>query len=211
MKNYSPHLSLAHEYWEKLLHPEDIAIDATMGNGQDTLKLAQLLHHSDSRIIAIDIQQKAIDQTKERLCSALSEEQFHRIAFYCQNHAEIDQIQIPKPPRLIVYNLGYLPGADKTLTTLTATTMQSIEKAVQIVSPDGALSITCYPGHEEGSREQHAILEWATHLSPSEWQICHHTWINRPRSPNLLWIHRVVHNEKTAANENRSGELKRFL
>ena len=57
-------------------------------------------------------------------------------------------------PKLIVYNLGYLPGSDKLLTTKTSSTLLSVEKALSLIAPNGAISITCYPGHEEGKKEE---------------------------------------------------------
>jgi ubiquinone/menaquinone biosynthesis C-methylase UbiE len=97
-----PHLLLARDYWKNHLKTDDFAIDATCGNGHDTLYLSGLL--PDGLVYGIDIQESALEKTREILGDAKN------VRLFCQSHAE--PIPIPKPPRLIVYNLGYLPGGD---------------------------------------------------------------------------------------------------
>lgn len=186
MEKHSPHLSLAHAYWQEHLRAEDTAIDATCGNGHDTAWLAG--HLASGLTIGLDLQQCAIDKTASHLRSG----SVGRVALYRMCHADIDRIPLPSPPRLIVYNLGYLPGGDKTIVTQTATTLQSLEKAIHLLAPDGAISATCYPGHPEGEMEEKAILRWAGQLPYAKWQVCHHRWINRAASPSLLWIRRLA-------------------
>ena len=189
----SPHLLLAHSYWKSHLKPCDIVIDATCGNGHDTVFLAQLiLENSNSLLIGLDLQQAALESTLQLLRHSLPDDYLSRILLQRICHSEIDRIPLPHPPRLIVYNLGYLPGGDKNLTTQTSTTLQSLQKALALLAPDGAISVTCYPGHAEGAREELAILNWAQTLPVNEWHVCHHRWINRPAAPSLLWIHRVA-------------------
>lgn len=175
------HLQLAKDFWRGHLRPHDYAIDATCGNGNDTLFLAQLCH-----VIGLDIQPQAIQNTEELLAKHGKKAVLHRLS-----HALIDQIPLPHPPRLIVYNLGYLPRGDKSLTTLTQTTLESVQKSVELLADDGALSITCYPGHDEGLKEEEALLRFAESLPSHEWAVSHHRWINRLRAPSLLWIARV--------------------
>ena len=75
------------------------------------------------------------------------------------------------PIRLVVYNLGYLPKGNKKLTTLTDSTLQSLENALALIQPGGVVSITCYPGHEEGAKEEAALLQKVAQLSPSSWNV----------------------------------------
>lgn len=185
----SPHLELAKTYWEKWLRPGDIAVDATAGNGRDSLFLAKL---SISALFVFDIQSTAIAKTQKYL-----QDYLQKVTFYCRSHVDIDQVVLPKPPRLVVYNLGYLPGGDKTLTTRTETTLASVKAALSILDFDGAISITCYPGHEEGAREEKALIDFFISLPPSMWSIQHHRWDERPRLPSLFWITRIVKSEPT--------------
>jgi hypothetical protein len=90
-----------------------------------------------------------------------------------------------------VYNLGYLPGGKKSITTQTDTTLESVKLSLELLADDGAISITCYPGHEEGAREEKELLAFAETLSSKEWNVCQHKWLNRPRSPSLLWLLRI--------------------
>ena len=182
--NRKPHLTTAQHYWTAHLRPGDLVIDATCGNGHDALFIAQILFpHPEARLIAIDRQPQAIQITKDFLGMEKG------VDLFVMCHSDIDRLTLPRPPRLIVYNLGYLPGGDKTITTLAPTTLQNLDKATQILARDGAISITCYPGHQTGLEETAAVIGWAKKLNPQEWNVCHHQWINRsPTSPCLIWI-----------------------
>lgn len=172
------HLQLAQKTWKSLLTPEDIALDATCGNGYDTLFLTGCCS-----VVGIDIQEKAVEQTKNLLMQHGKTGQILLLS-----HEYIDQLPLPKAPRLIVYNLGYLPKGDKSLTTQVSTTLISVKKSLEILAPNGALSITCYPGHEEGEREEKALEAWVETLPSHRWQVIHHKWPNRRKAPSWLWI-----------------------
>lgn len=178
MKGMQPHIQLARNLWKNLLNLGDLAIDATCGNGNDTLFLSELCS-----VIGIDIQQDAIESTEKLLTTHGKTAVLHRLS-----HDKIDELPLPYAPRLIVYNLGYLPKGDKKITTMTETTLLSVHKSLDMLPFDGALSITCYPGHEEGKKEENAILTWAKTLRSDKWLICHYQWINRKEAPSLLWI-----------------------
>jgi hypothetical protein len=182
---FSPHLLKAHSYWKAHLKPGDRAVDATCGNGHDTLVLSQiLLSDPRSAVFGYDIQSAAIEKTRQLLQTHLSEEQMQQVHLFHQSHAEIEGGSV----QLIVYNLGYLPGGDKTIVTQVETTLKSVEYALSLLETKGALSITCYPGHEEGEREERALLEFFEKMPSSEASVCYHKWLNRPRSPTLLWV-----------------------
>jgi hypothetical protein len=187
---FHSHLELAHQYWEKILQPGDWAIDATSGNGNDTLKLAQILA-SNGTIIGIDIQEEAIMRTQALLKSKLTSEALTRIHLHCQSHTDFPIIASSHPIRLVVYNLGYLPKGDKSRTTLTTSTLESIHKALNLVMPGGAISIMCYPGHEEGAKEEKAIIEEVSQLSSHLWSASHHRFINRLASPSLILLQKA--------------------
>lgn len=186
---HSP-IDLAHHYWKQLLQPGDNVIDATCGNGKDTLILAeQLFSLSDaSTLIAIDIQQQAIERTRS-LLKAFSK----NIHFFTQSHATFPELAYTFPIRLIVYNFGYLPHGDKALTTLTESTLASFEAALALIMPGGCISATCYPGHLEGKREESALLAFSQKLDPTQWCITWHTWPNRTLSPSLLLLQKNLH------------------
>lgn len=186
---FHSHIDLAHKHWKSLVKPGDIVIDATCGNGHDTLVLAQLaLTKESGKLYACDLQKDAINSTKQSLLEKLEKKIVERIFFVHGCHSSFpDEIQ-PNSVRLAAYNLGYLPGGDKAKTTQTETTLQSIQKALEAVQDGGMVSITCYPGHTEGKREEKHILEFASKLDPKRWNSCHHRWLNRSKAPSLLLI-----------------------
>lgn len=189
----SPHLELTKMYWLQCLSSGDVAVDATCGNGHDTLFLAKL---PLSALFSIDIQQTAIENTQSLLQANLSHEELGRIHLRCLSHENWELVSFPQPPQLFIYNLGYLPRGDKTLTTQTATTLSSIKKALTLVKEGGSISITCYPGHDEGEKEERALFLFAQSLPAKQWQVCHHRWINHAvRSPTLLWITRLFNSQ----------------
>ncbi len=167
----SHHIHLAHSYWEKVVSPGDLVIDATCGNGHDTFFLSQL----GAKVVAYDIQEAALEATRQKVPDAL---------YRLQSHEQFEE----SAATLIVYNLGYLPGGDKTLTTERKSTLQSVQNALQIAQK--AISITCYPGHPEGAKEEMLLVEFVETLDPREWNVCYHRWPNRNKAPSLIWISR---------------------
>lgn len=178
------HILQAHHYWEKIVQPGDTLIDATVGNGQDTLFLAKLLKGSGS-LVGYDIQPQALEEAKKRLghisCGL--------VKLKLQSHIHFEE----KSVKLIVYNLGYLPGGDKRVTTQCESTLKSIQDGMQRIVPGGGMSITCYPGHEEGAREEISLLDFLKAVPKQEWKICYHRWINSPLSPSLFWMQALLH------------------
>ncbi|HSX37447.1 MAG TPA: class I SAM-dependent methyltransferase [Chlamydiales bacterium] len=179
------HLKLAKWYWEKQLRQGDVAIDATAGNGHDTLFLAQL---GLSSLFSLDIQHSAIQKTEALLKENLTEQEFEKVTLCQRSHDDLKKISLSKAPNLIVYNLGYLPGGDKNIHTRVESTLSSVQSALSILDGKGALSITCYPGHEEGMKEERELLRFKAALSTEKWETIHHFRPNRPQSPSLLWI-----------------------
>jgi SAM-dependent methyltransferase len=180
-----PHLTLARHYWETIVRPGDTLIDATLGNGQDTLFLAQLLKGKGS-LTGYDIQPQAIENATKRL-EELPLCLGKIISLKLKSHEQFEE----KNVRLIVYNLGYLPGGNKTVTTVASSTLLSLESALDCLLPEGAISITCYPRHEAGGKEEVAVKEFLRSLPRTTWSVCHHQWLNRPLAPSLIWLRRV--------------------
>jgi SAM-dependent methyltransferase len=169
-----PHLEKAHQFWRDHLRPSDCVIDATCGNGKDTAILARLV--PEGHIYTIDIQQDALKKAQSFVSCK-------NVTFLHQCHSHLPNIQGVK---LIVYNLGYLPGGDKRITSQVETTLASLNRALDILPLGGALSIICYPGHPEGAREQEAVQKWSENLSQStQWS----TW--KTGSPTLLIVIKV--------------------
>ncbi|KAF3362096.1 putative rRNA methylase YtqB [Chlamydiales bacterium STE3] len=171
-------IKVAHHFWKELIEPHDIIVDATLGNGQDALFLADLC--LQGHLIGMDIQQQAIDSAKKLLVA------YQHVSYLLGSHATFPPTLKPETVKLIVYNLGYLPRGDKSIVTKTSSTLASIEQALPLIMPGGMISLTCYSGHEEGAREEEAVLELAKNLNPHEWCVSYQRWINRHRCPSLV-------------------------
>jgi hypothetical protein len=185
-------VGLAHRYWSQLLKPGDTAIDATCGNGHDALFIAQrILSDTSGQLICCDMQPTALEASQRLCAEQLSKGQYDRIQWISGCHSEwppeLSRLQV----RLVVYNLGYLPGGDKTITTRCNTTLDSIKSAMQFLAPGGMVSITCYPGHAEGRLEQEMLLKWVETLDKSQWCCVHHHWCNRTNAPSLLLLEKA--------------------
>lgn len=133
----------------------DTVIDATMGNGHDTIKLAQWVG-SDGLVHAFDIQPQALQSTQERLHE-------HGLAERCKLHLRGHQFMadaVDEKVSVVLFNLGYLPGQDKLITTQISTTVEAIEQALTLLKESGVLIVVVYPGHEQGRIEQEALDQW---------------------------------------------------
>lgn len=189
---FQSHLDLAHSLWKKIVRKGDLLIDATCGNGHDTLILAKLaLTSLEGRLYAIDKQIKAIISCKTLLSKELSVEIFDKIHFIQGCHSRFSSEIAAESVSLIVYNLGYLPGGDKNQTTETETTLLSLQKALLLLRQGGVISMTCYPGHRAGMVEEEKLLEFSRTLDPRIFNCCFHRWINRNLSPGLLIIQKA--------------------
>lgn len=178
MTLFRSHIDLAHQWWGQLLQPGDLALDATCGNGHDTLFLAQ----AGCQVIACDLQEEALLKSKERVGKASN------VVFHHTCHAELALTLEPSSVKLVVFNLGYLPGSgNKQFTTRTETTLLALERLLPKVASQGAVCITLYPGHPEGAREEAALLLWAAQLR-SPWTATHHRWLHAPYAPSLLLL-----------------------
>lgn len=175
------HIQIAQTFWQQIVRPGDMVIDATAGNGHDSLFLASL----GAKVSAFDIQPQAIENTARRLGNT-------PITLYTMCHSKMAEVVPANSIKLIVFNLGYLPGSDKSITTQLSTTLTAIQASLELISPGGLVSITCYPGHDEGLVEEEAILSYLRTLDPKNWSISSHTFLNRHRHPHLLMVQKRV-------------------
>jgi SAM-dependent methyltransferase len=149
--------TLAHEFASQALREGDLAVDATCGNGHDTLHLA-LLVGPKGKVVAIDVQADALEQTRARLESTGLESPEIQLIHAC--HSRMGEFVAPSSAALVMFNLGYLPGGDHTHTTRADTTAAALDQAVEALRPGGLLMVTCYPGHPEGAIEAETVKNW---------------------------------------------------
>ena len=155
----------AHKTVQPYLSEHSISIDATMGNGHDTLFLAQ---HS-LKVYAFDIQENAIKAT----CTRLEKNNcLENVSLIHAGHETMHQhINPGEKADVIMFNLGYLPHADNTIITQETNTIIALNQAIKLLSTNGIISIIAYPGHPGGNTELQAIIHWYEQLDSSQFAI----------------------------------------
>jgi len=160
----------AHTIIKKHLKPGDIAIDATVGNGHDILFLAQQVG-INGKVFGFDIQQQAINSTQLRLESHNIESNTY---LFHSSHDKMQQFiptDIQGKIKVIMFNLGYLPGSDKSIITQTTSTLSALEQSIHFLDHTGIITVAAYPGHAGGDSETEAIIQWLKHLSPDQYNV----------------------------------------
>ncbi|ETF38436.1 rRNA methylase [Chlamydia pecorum MC/MarsBar] len=176
-------VKLSHEVFHDVVVPGDTVVDATCGRGLDSLVLARLLQ-GEGKLVVYDIQQEALESAQKLFMHSLTEKEASIIELKACSHEVFTETQV----KLIHYNLGYLPLGNKEITTLENTTLKSLESALQAITPQGVITVVCYPGHDEGARETLAVERWAGRLDPKQWLVSIHYIVNRLKAPRLLVI-----------------------
>jgi 16S rRNA C1402 N4-methylase RsmH len=177
----------AHALLQQHLQPQMIAIDATAGNGHDTLFLCQTVTEL-GQVYAFDIQNQAIINTQQRLQAAnISPLSYHLIS--SSHDLMIEELTLHQVTQVdaVLFNLGYLPGTDKQITTQTSTTLKALDQACILLKPQGLLCVVVYPGHSEGLQEQTQIEQWCQRLHPFHFEVQLTRTFNRLQPPPELW------------------------
>lgn len=145
----------------------DKAVDATCGNGHDTLLLAELAG-SAGHVWGFDLQEPAIEETGRRLFEAGLA---GRVTLVQAGHEEMEK-HVSGPVKAVLFNLGYLPGSDRSIITRPETTGMALNQALKLLVPGGIVLVTVYPGHSGGASERSLVDGWAAGLEPREY----HSW-----------------------------------
>jgi methylase of polypeptide subunit release factors len=159
----------------------DHAVDATCGNGWDTQALAGAVG-PEGHVLAIDIQADAIDATRERLHA---HQYLERVSLIQESHVRLAD-RLTGKAQAIMFNLGYLPGGDPSITTHCEDTLPAIQSALACLDKDGLLSIVVYPGHDEGAKEAHAIDAWVAGLE--DFRVFSYRRINSRAPAPFAWF-----------------------
>jgi ubiquinone/menaquinone biosynthesis C-methylase UbiE len=171
---------------EKYIKEGDIAIDATAGNGNDTLALSNFVGAS-GKVYAFDIQEKAIERTRKLLAESSL---FDNTVLICDSHERMPSyIEEKGEVSAVIFNLGYLPSGDKYLHTAPESSIQAIKESLRILRKNGIVSIVMYPGTETGKREKDVVFRYAQTLPPEKYHVCRCDTPNQPNTPpEILWI-----------------------
>ncbi|WP_049528638.1 tRNA (mnm(5)s(2)U34)-methyltransferase [Streptococcus pseudopneumoniae] len=169
-------LEMAHDFLAQVITQEDIVVDATMGNGHDTLFLAKLA----KQVYAFDIQEQALEKTSQRL----QEAGLTNAELILQGHETVDQFVTEV--KVAIFNLGYLPSADKSIITQPQTTIESLDKLCQMLIKGGRIAIMIYYGHEGGDIERDAVLDFVSQLPQQEYTATIYRTLNQINNPPFL-------------------------
>jgi len=175
---------LAADVLERVVQPGDTVIDATVGNGHDTQYLAELVGENGT-VVGFDVQQDAITSARKRLTEAGL---IGRCRLICMGHQHMAE-QVEGPVRAVVFNLGWLPGGNKAVTTLWETTSQAVQAALGLLVKGGICTICAYPGHAAGDVERASLTDFLSALRPQEFNVLHQHFLNAgPGSPECFVI-----------------------
>ncbi len=172
-----------HQIIAEYVKEGDQVVDATLGNGWDTLKLCQLVGPT-GKVIGFDIQEEAIENSKKRIEEAGFSE---RVELHCCSHEHVNSY-VMNPIKAFMMNLGYLPGGEKSIVTCKDSTIKAISALTELLSSGGVGTILVYYGHEGGPEEKHAVETFMANM-PSNWgQITRMEIVNRKNTPPILYI-----------------------
>lgn len=178
-------LPFARQLLSEAVTTGDICIDGTIGNGNDTLFLAQLVGES-GQVFGFDIQDEAIENTTSRLVENNCKEQ---VTLFHHGHEEAQRL-IPTTFHGkiagAIFNLGYLPGGDKAIVTKPKTTITAIESLLSMLKKEGVIVLVIYHGHEEGRIEKEALMGYLTSLDQKQAHVLTYQFINQKNNPPFI-------------------------
>ena len=169
-------LEMAHDFLAQVITQEDIVVDATMGNGHDTLFLAKLA----KQVYSFDIQKQALEKTSQRL----QEAGLTNVELILQGHETVDQFV--REVKAAIFNLGYLPSADKSIITQPQTTLDALDKLCHMLVKGGRIAIMIYYGHEGGDIEKDAVMDFVSQLPQQEYTATIYRTLNQINNPPFL-------------------------
>lgn len=177
-------LHFSHTLLKEVICENDIVVDATMGNGNDTVFLANLVGEN-GHVYAFDIQKQAIETTKLKL---VEYNFLERTTLIQQGHELVDSIISDEITiKAAIFNLGYLPKSDKTIITKANTTLQSLAKLLNLLCSRGRIILVVYFGHAGGKEELDAVQEFCQTLPQIEYNVLAYQFINQKNNPPILY------------------------
>ncbi|MBQ7901630.1 MAG: DUF1893 domain-containing protein, partial [Clostridia bacterium] len=167
-------------YINSAIRKGDTVIDATVGNGNDTLKLSNAVGESGI-VYGFDIQQKAIDSAKRQ------NYKYNNVKFINESHADMDKF-VTGYVSTVMFNLGYLPGGDHSICTRSETTISALEKAMALLSPGGTIITVIYRGGDSGFGESDSVVEYLKSIDYKQFNVLFFDYINRPKNPPMVCV-----------------------
>lgn len=198
MENYQI-TEWCHHFIKEQVCEGDYCIDATCGNGHDTSLLCRLVGEN-GLVAGFDIQEGAIEKTKERLRENGLEK---RARLFCCGHERMDEVLFSDPicekmtghteneygcVSCVVFNFGYLPGGSHELATKAATSVEAIEQSLRLLKKGGLISLCIYSGKDSGFEEKKVLLDYLKELDSRKYLVIMSSYYNRPNNPPIPGI-----------------------
>lgn len=177
-------LDVVHDFLRRQVKPGAFCIDATAGKGRDTALLCRLVG-PEGRVLAFDVQQDAVDQTR-----ALLDAEGLTAEVVLDSHANMARYAAPESVDCIVFNFGRLPGGDPKIFTTAASSIPAIDAGLNLLRPGGVMALALYYGKENGYDEKNAVLQHLKSLNDRSFTVLACDWLNRKHDPPLpifLW------------------------
>jgi predicted methyltransferase len=186
-ENLRSAVSLSHFFLGERVEPGDRVADATCGNGHDTLFLARLVGPG-GKVWAFDVQEKALVKTRLLLDEAGCLAQAELVTASHERLAEF----LREPLKAVVFNLGYLPGGDRSIITRPEQTLAALDQASHLLLSGGIITVCIYTSHPGGAEEGEAVERWAAGLATEAYNVWVSCQFNRPSSaPYVLLVEKV--------------------
>lgn len=179
-------LEFAHRLVSRTLEVGDLAVDATVGNGHDTLFLARQVG-PEGQVVGFDVQSEAIEATRRRVQSEMSEAALRLVHSGHENMPEHLDESDHGTVGGVMFNLGYLPGGDHSFTTTPETTRQALDHSAPLIRSGGIITIVAYPGHEGGTRETEMVEKWTSSLPQHTFRALSYQFVNQASDPPRLF------------------------
>ena len=177
-------LGLVHGFLRQHVKVGALCIDATAGRGRDTALLCRLAG-KEGRVLAFDIQQSAVDQTR-----ALLEREGLSAQVILDSHAHMERYAQAETVDCVVFNFGRLPGGDPHIFTRAESSVAAIDAGLRLLRPGGVMAIALYYGKENGYEERDAVLEHLKTVDDRVYTVLSCQWSNRrgePPLPVFIW------------------------
>lgn len=173
-------VGISHDFAQQIIKEGDIVIDATAGNGNDTLFLARMVGES-GHVYSFDIQEQALANTREKI---KAENLLDRVTLIHDGHQNMDKY-VEHGVKLIMFNLGYLPGGDHRIHTKAETTIQAIQKGLDLITKNGLVIVVVYYGGDSGFEEKDAVMTFFKNLDCRKYSVLVHDFINQINCPPI--------------------------
>ncbi|HOR86803.1 MAG TPA: class I SAM-dependent methyltransferase [Bacillota bacterium] len=173
-------LAISHELIGKAVKQGDIVVDATAGNGNDTLLLSRMVGDK-GKVYSFDIQDCALINTENKLREAGAPDCVKLIR---DGHQNID-LYVPKGIKAVMFNLGYLPGGDHSIGTKAETTIKALEKSMELLMHGGIIMMVIYYGGDSGFEEKEALLEYIKTIDCRKYSVLMCDFVNQINCPPI--------------------------